>query len=640
VTDNGLPELMKRYAEVQLATLIDAPPEGSQWVHEIKFDGYRLLAFLANGDVRLLTRNGNDWTPKFPSISASVAKLKAKTAVVDMEAVVLDSAGKSNFQAMQGALGEGGNPQSIQAYTFDLLYLDGKYITSEPLTTRKEALEGLLKKSKDSKSLHYSEHVTGHGADMFAKSCAMGLEGVVSKLADSPYRPGRQKTWLKSKCIKRQEFVIIGFTDARTGTRAIGALHLGYNEHGKLKYAGKVGTGFGMKYALDLYGRLTKLRTDTPPVQNLPRSIVKAAHWVKPSLLCEVSFTEWTADGHIRHPSFQGLREDKKPQEVVKEKPMRIKSSDSRKQKIDSSKLGDPSTKSDQQTPKSERIEVLGVSVSHPDRVIFKNTAITKGGLAKYFAAVAPWILKDIADHPITLLRCPEGTAGDCFYQRNPGTGLGPDVKPFRWRHKGKSYEYLYIENEKALIELIQMGAIEIHPWGARYDRIDYPDRMIFDLDPDVGVPFEAVKLAARDLRRRLDAMGLESFLKCTGGKGLHVTVPLAEKDNWETVKAFSDALAHQMVEDVPSAYVATMTKAKRTGKIFVDFFRNDYTATAIADYGVRARPGGPVALPIEWSELGRLKAANQFKISDVLERLKKKRPNTDRYTKRQRLPK
>jgi bifunctional non-homologous end joining protein LigD len=631
---------MRRYAEVQLATLVDAPPEGSQWVHEIKFDGYRLLAFLANGDVRLLTRNGNDWTPKFPAISASVAKLKAKTAVVDMEAVVLDSAGKSNFQAMQGALGDGGNPQSIQAYVFDLLYLDGKDVTGEPLTSRKEALEGLLKKSKVSKSLHYSDHVAGHGADMLAKSCAMGLEGVVSKLADSPYRPGRQKTWLKSKCIKRQEFVIIGYTDARTGTRAIGALHLGYNEHGKLKYAGKVGTGFGMKYALDLYGRLTKLRTDTPPVQNLPRNIVKAAHWVKPSLLCEVSFTEWTADGHIRHPSFQGLREDKKPQEVVKEKPVRIKSTDSLKQKTASLKPSGSLKESDSQTPQSDRIEVLGVSVSHPDRVIFKNTTITKGGLAKYFAAVAPWILKDIADHPITLLRCPEGMAGDCFYQRNPGTGLGPDVKPFRWRHKGKSYEYLYIEDEKGLIELIQMGAIEIHPWGARVSRIDYPDRLIFDLDPDEGVPFEAVKLAARDLRRRLDAKGLESFLKCTGGKGLHVTVPLAAKDNWETVKAFCAALAHQMAEEVPTAYVATMTKAKRTGKIFVDFFRNDYTATAIADYGVRARPGGPVALPIEWSELGRLKAANQFTIGDVLERLKKKRPNTDRYTKRQKLPK
>jgi bifunctional non-homologous end joining protein LigD len=631
---------MRRYAEVQLATLVDAPPEGSQWVHEIKFDGYRLLAFLANGDVRLLTRNGNDWTPKFPAISASVAKLKAKSAVVDMEAVVLDTVGKSSFQAMQGALGDGGNTNSIQAYVFDLLYLDGKDVTGEPLTSRKEALEGLLKKSKVSKSLHYSDHVAGHGADMLAKSCAMGLEGVVSKLADSPYRPGRQKTWLKSKCIKRQEFVIIGYTDARTGTRAIGALHLGYNEHGKLKYAGKVGTGFGMKYALDLYGRLTKLRTDTPPVQNLPRNIVKAAHWVKPSLLCEVSFTEWTADGHIRHPSFQGLREDKAPQEVVKEKPVRIKSSDSLKQKTASLKPSDSLKTGDSQTPQSDRIEVLGVSVSHPDRVIFKNTTITKGGLAKYFAAVAPWILKDIADHPITLLRCPEGMAGDCFYQRNPGTGLGPDVKPFRWRHKGKSYEYLYIEDEKGLIELIQMGAIEIHPWGARVSRIDYPDRLIFDLDPDEGVPFEAVKLAARDLRRRLDAKGLESFLKCTGGKGLHVTVPLAAKDNWETVKAFCAALAHQMAEEVPTAYVATMTKAKRTGKIFVDFFRNDYTATAIADYGVRARPGGPVALPIEWSELGRLKAANQFTISDVLERLKKKRPNTDRYTKRQKLPK
>jgi bifunctional non-homologous end joining protein LigD len=640
VTDTGLAELMRRYAEVQLATLVDAPPEGSQWVHEIKYDGYRLLAFLANGNVRLRTRNGNDWTPKFPSISASVAKLKAKTAILDMEAVVLDSAGKSNFQAMQGALGDGGNPQSIQAYVFDLLYLDGEDITGESLTSRKEALEGLLKKSKASKSLHYSDHVAGRGADMLAKSCAMGLEGVVSKLADSLYRPGRQKTWLKSKCIKRQEFVIIGFTDARTGTRAIGALHLGYNEHGKLKYAGKVGTGFGMKYAQDLYGRLSKLRTDTPPVQDLPRSVVKAAHWVKPSLLCEVSFTEWTADGHIRHPSFQGLREDKKPQEVVKEKPVRIKSSDSLKQKTASLKPSDSLKTGDSQTPQSDRIEVLGVSVSHPDRIIFKNTAITKGGLAKYFAVVAPWILKDIADHPITLLRCPEGTAGDCFYQRNPGTGLGPDVKPFRWRHKGKWYEYIYIEDEKGLIELIQMGAIEIHPWGTRVSRIDYPDRLIFDLDPDEGVPFEAVKLAARDLRRRLDAKGMESFLKCTGGKGLHVTVPLAEKDNWETVKAFCAALAHQMVEEVPSAYVATMTKAKRKGKIFVDFFRNDYTATAIADYGVRARPGGPVALPIEWSELGRLKAANQFTISDVLERLKKKRPNTDRYTKRQRLPK
>jgi bifunctional non-homologous end joining protein LigD len=248
-------------------------------------------------------------------------------------------------------------------------------------------------------------------------------------------------------------------------------------------------------------------------------------------------------------------------------------------------------------------------------------------------------MLKDIADHPVSLLRCPKGTSGDCFYQRNPGTGLGPDVKPFHWKHKGKSYEYLYIENEKGLIEFVQMGAIELHPWGASVNHIDYPDRLIFDLDPDEQVPFEAVKLAARDLRRRLRAKGLESFLKCTGGKGLHVKVPLAEKDNWEKVKSFGAAVAQEMVQDVPEAYVSTMSKAKRKGKIFVDYFRNDYTATAIADFAVRARPGAPVAIPFEWQELGKLRSANQFTIREVLKRLKKLRPEPGRYDKRQKLP-
>jgi bifunctional non-homologous end joining protein LigD len=288
---------------------------------------------------------------------------------------------------------------------------------------------------------------------------------------------------------------------------------------------------------------------------------------------------------------------------------------------------------------RNDRIDVLGVSISHPERVIFPGTGVTKGELAEYYGAAAPWILKDIAGHPVSLLRCPEGTAGDCFYQRNPGTGLGPDVKPFRWKHKGKSYEYLYIENEKGLIEFVQMGAIEIHPWGARVARIDYPDRLIFDLDPDEGVPFDAVKLAARDLRQRLAKKGLTSFLKCTGGKGLHVTVPLAEKDNWESVKAFGASVANEMVSEVPAAYVATMSKAKRKGKIFVDYFRNDYTATAIADFGVRARPGAPVAVPLEWSELNKLQAANQFGVRDVAKRLTKYDPDPERYKKRQKLP-
>lgn len=618
-----LANLIKQYPEVQLATLADAPPEGNQWLHEIKFDGYRLLAFLADGEVRLRTRNGNDWTRRFPSILASIAKLKAKSAVIDMEAVVLDPSGKSSFQALQRAVGEGGNPQSIHAYCFDLLYLDGRDITDEPLTVRKKALQYLLKKSRDDRFLHYSDHVMGHGAEMIAKSCSLGLEGVVSKLADSPYRAGRQKSWLKSKCVKRQEFVIIGYTSARSGPRAIGALHLAYNNKGEMKYAGKVGTGFSMRDAKALYDRLAKLVTKTPPVKNLPPGIRKTAHWVKPDLLCEVSFSEWTGDGHIRHPSFQGLREDKKPEEVTMENPVVIAKS----------------AKEERKKEQNDPVAFFGVTISHPDRVIFADAHVTKRALAEYYTTVAPWVLKDIAGHPVTLLRCPEGTSGECFYQRSPGKGLGPDIEPFHWKHKGKSYEYLYIEDEKGLLELVQMGTIEIHPWGARADRIDYPDRLIFDLDPDEAVPFDAVKLAARDLHNRLESKGLESFLKCTGGKGLHITVPLAAKDNWESVKDFCAGIADDMVRDVPTAYIATMTKAKRAGKIFVDYFRNNYTATAIADFSLRARPGAPVAVPLEWKELSTLRAANQFTLGDVLKRRKKHRPDPARYEKRQRLP-
>jgi bifunctional non-homologous end joining protein LigD len=287
----------------------------------------------------------------------------------------------------------------------------------------------------------------------------------------------------------------------------------------------------------------------------------------------------------------------------------------------------------------ADRLQVLGVGVSHPDRVIFRDTGLTKGQLAEYYAAVSKWVLMDIAFHPVSLLRCPEGTAGDCFYQRNPGMGLGPDVKPFRWKHKGKSYEYLYIENEKGLIEFVQMGAIELHPWGSSVERIDYPDRMIFDLDPDEGIAFEVVKLAARDLRQRLKRKGLESFLKCTGGKGLHITVPLTGKNKWPEVKSFCAALAAEMVAEVPDAYVATMSKAKRAGKIFIDYFRNDYSATAIADFSVRARPGAPVALPLEWKELDDLESGNQFTVPEVLKRLLKKKPGVARYQKRQALP-
>jgi len=620
----ALKRLMERYPEVQLATLVDAAPEGAGWLHEIKFDGYRLLGFAAGGVPRLRTRNGKDWTDSFPALVAALKTLKADTAVLDMEAVIVDDSGKSSFQALQASLGEGGRPEKIVAYVFDLLYLNGQDLTKMPLIDRKAQLQALLNRTKPETALRYSDHVVGGGGTMFAKACQAGLEGIISKQADAPYFAGRQKSWLKIKCGKRQEFIILGFSAARTGERALGALYLGYRKNGALQYAGKVGTGFSMRGASNLVDRFRKLAVTQPVLTRAHAGGLSARewqsiHWIKPVLLCEVAFTEWTQDGRVRHPSFQGMREDKDARDVKKEKPVPTTTA-SAKQKTADLMLG-------------------GIKISHPDRIISETGHITKGELAEYYAGVAQFILPQIARHPLSLLRCPSGIEGGCFYQRNPGKGLGSDVHPFKFRNNGKSYEYLYIDDEKGLLEIIQMGAIEIHPWGATIDAIDYPDRMIFDLDPAPDVAFDALKVAAQDLRQRLKRKGLESMLKCTGGKGLHVTVPLAGKDKWPVVKSFAAALAQEMVDAAPEAYVATMSKAKRTGKIFIDYLRNDYTATAIADFAVRARPGAPVALPLEWKELKNLKSASQFTMKECLKRLKNKKPDSFQMARKQTIP-
>jgi bifunctional non-homologous end joining protein LigD len=379
-----------------------------------------------------------------------------------------------------------------------------------------------------------------------------------------------------------------------------------------------------MKSARELADRLMRLHETAPVLSRaetagLGASEWRAVRWVKPIVLCEVAFTEWTDDGRIRHPSFQGLREDKSAAEVKKEMPMA---------KMDNAKA--------KEAKKVEHLVLHGITITHPDRVISETGHIAKGELAEYYAAIAPWMLPQIVRRPLSLLRCPSGVDKQCFFQRNPGKGLGADVRPFEFKNKGKTYEYLYIEDERGLLEVVQMGAVELHPWGASIDAIDYPDRMIFDLDPAPDVPFEALKLGAQDLRQRLQRKGLESSLKCTGGKGLHVTVPLAAKDSWSTVKRFAAAVADEMVAATPEAYVAMMSKAKRTGRIFIDYFRNDYTATAIADYAVRARPGAPVALPIDWKELKGLESPGQFTMKDVLARMKRKTktlPVTARHT-------
>ena len=595
--------LMRRYPDVQLATLVDSPPEGDDWLHEIKFDGYRLLGYVSGGASRLVTRSGQDWTHSFPSLSAALEKLPVQDAVFDMEAVVLDRTGKSSFQALQAALSTGGDRAGIVAYVFDLLYIDGENLARKPLLERKERLETLLRSNKS--PLRYSGHVLGQGAEMFARACETGLEGIISKEAKAPYVAGRKRSWLKIKCSRRQEFIIVGFSDARKGDRALGALYLAYKKNGALRYAGKVGTGFTMRSARELVARFSKIRVETP-VLSLSETLGvgfgewRTVHWLKPVMLCEVAFTEWTEDGHIRHPSFEGLREDKNASQVKKEEPMPTKT--------------------------AGKLVLSGISITHPGRVISEIGHVTKGELAEYYAGVTSWILPQVVNRPISLLRCPSGIDKQCFFQRNPGRGLGAHIRTFEFKNKGKAFEYLYIEDEKGLLEIVQMGGIELHPWGAPVDAIDYPDRMIFDLDPAPEVPFEALKLAAQDLKQRLERKGLKSSLKCTGGKGLHVTVPLSGKDKWAAVKSFAGSLAEEMVAAVPEAYIATMSKAKRTGKIFIDYFRNDYTATAVADYSVRARPGAPVALPIDWKELKNLHSADQFTTKDVLKRAKSAR--------------
>jgi bifunctional non-homologous end joining protein LigD len=617
---------MERYPTVQLATLVSAPPTGRDWIHEIKFDGFRLLGFVCRGVSRLRTRNGKDWTDRFPTITKALESLTVQTAVIDMEAVVVIN-GRSSFQHLQKALGEGGNPSEIVGYAFDLLYLDGEDITRLPLLDRKEKLKQTLDKPKR-KGLLYTKHLEGDGAQIFQQSCRMGLEGIVSKDAQSRYTPGRQKAWLKTKCTSRQEFIILGFSQSRSGPRAIGALYLGYTKSGKIQFAGKVGTGFTMKSAHDLAQRFASVKTSTPTLtrsetRGVSTREYESIAWVKPSILCEVEFTEWTNDGRVRHPSFQGLREDKAAGEVRKEEAVPT---------ANALKGADKPTK-------EKRTIVAGIVITHPDRVISSAGSVTKGDLAQYYGAVAPYLLPRIAKRPLSLLRCPSGIDGECFYQRNPGRGMGPDVHPFEFTHKGRKYQYLYIDDERGLLELVQMSVVEIHPWGARIDNIDSPDQMIFDLDPAPDVNFETVKAAATELRQRLRKRGLDCTLKCTGGKGLHVTVPLAARNTWREVKDFAATIVDEMVKANPKAYIATMSKAKRAGRIFLDYFRNDYTATAIADFSVRARPGTPVALPIEWRELKSLTSADQFSIGDVLARLKKTDVKSSLRVKGQILP-
>jgi bifunctional non-homologous end joining protein LigD len=595
----SLTSLMKQYPNPELATLVDKQPNGDAWVHEIKYDGYRLMAFVDKGSVILRTRGGNDWTHKFTPLKKAIARLKVESAVFDLEACVLNERGQSDFGALQATLSDN-HPESIHGYMFDLLNLNGEDLTKKHLIDRKTQLGTILKKAEA--PLHFSDHLES-SPDLLEKACEIGAEGLVSKKKDSLYFGRRTNDWVKSKCGLEQEFVIGGFMPAKGHTKSIGALLLGYYKHERFTYAGKVGTGFSRKLAKDLYQRLIPLQIMKSPFQAKVGRGLREYIFVKPEILCEISFMEWTPDGHIRHASFKGLREDKNPKRVVEEVPKPI----------------EQVTKS--LKPRStirEKVSYRGVNITHPERIVYPDAKISKGDVAEYCDRVALLMLPFVRSRLISLLRCTDGIGGECFFQRNPMKGMGDEVYSKPFTHKGKKHDYIYVQNEVGILQLVQMGTVEFHAWQSSLSHQGKPDQVIFDLDPDAGVPFEAVKLAALDVRNRLKQLSLVSFPRLSGGKGIHVVAPIKPEHGWEEIKEFSRGFAETMAREIPGAYVANMSKKRRTGKIFIDFFRNTFSSTAIVPFSLRARDGAPIAWPITWAELKKYKTSNAIRLNNL----------------------
>ena len=581
------------FTKPQLATLDDAPPEGADWLHEVKYDGYRIQALIGGGKVRLITRNGKDWTAKYPVIADALAGLKADSAAIDGELVAIEDDGRSNFSALQGAEESG---VTLAYFAFDLLSLNGDDLKDEPLAVRKTALKTLI--GTDDGPVRYSDHIEGKGEKVIEKACALHLEGIISKRRDAPYRSGRGHAWIKSKCIGNDEFVVIGYRKSDKRGRPFASLLLGEYDGDSLAYRGRVGTGFSDTQLDSLSDRMARLERKTQSVTRLPADARRGAVWLTPELVAQIAYTERTPDGLLRHPSFLGLREDKTAGEVkMDRKPAQGAAEGSR---------------------------ICDVKLTHPDWVLFPDQGTTKRALAEYYAAHAGHILEHVKDRPLSLVRCPSGREGECFFQKHHNASTPDALLTVSIREKdGGKADYLRITEAAGLVGAAQIGGLELHVWGSRADKIERPERIVFDLDPDEGYDFADLKRSARELRDVLDALGLASFPLLTGGKGIHVIVPIERRNSWDEVKAFSKGLASRLAAADPDRYVAVASKAKRKGKIFIDWLRNERGATAIAPYSPRARAGAPVATPVSWDELAHIDAANQYSLTTISARLR-----------------
>ena len=581
------------FVEPALATLRKSPPGGAKWLHEIKFDGYRVQAHLRGGKARLFTRSGLDWTGRFgKTIPAALARLPADEAILDGELVVEGAGGASDFSALQADLGAGRTDRFV-FYLFDLLYRDGRDLRPAGLADRKAALEALMRGAGP--VLRYSDHFEENGELVLRHACRLSLEGVISKDRAAAYRSGRGKDWIKSKCSERQEFVVAGFVPSSTSRKAIGSLVLGYYRNGELVHAGRVGTGYSHKVAEELFARLDKIAQEKSPFAGkLPTAEARGVTFVRPELVVEVEFAAWTADGVVRHASYRGVREDRNPADVTRE--------------------------SAESAPASAAPRP--VRLTHPDRLYWNEAGVTKQGLADYYTEVWPRMAPFVANRPLALVRCPDGVGGQCFFQKHAWRGQSGEILKAQDPKDKSDTPILAIDGLPGLLGLVQGGTLEIHPWGSQLDDLERPDLINMDLDPGPGVEWSELIGAAGEVRERLREAGLESFVKTSGGKGLHVVAPLKPRADWDEVKAFAKSIATAMASDSPDRFVATITKSKRTGKTLIDYLRNGRGSTAVAPYSTRARPGAAVSMPLDWSELGPAIGPDHFTVTNALPRL------------------
>ncbi|WP_095136595.1 DNA ligase D [Pseudomonas sp. Irchel s3a10] len=611
----------------ELATLVDSAPEG-QWSYEIKFDGYRIMARIDHDQVQLFTRNGHDWTHKLPQQAQALAELGLESAWLDGEMVVANEHGVPDFQALQNAF-EVGRSASIMYYLFDMPYLNGVDLREVPVEERRAALSTVLG-GHEQPLLRFSEAFDETPDALLNSACQMQMEGLIGKRLGSPYVSRRSSDWIKLKCKHRQEFVVVGYTDPKGARSAFGALLLGLHDRdsGELRYAGKVGTGFNETTLKSILAQLKPLQVKKAAVVNPPSGFeAKGVHWLKPNLLAEVAFAEMTKDGSVRHAVFHGLRNDKPAKSITEEraKPVKTSAKATPSKKAASTKKTAESKKATQPKKAEPAPSQLGlasgkVRITHPDRVIDAVSGTTKMQLAEYYASVAEWILPQLKDRPVALVRAPDGIAGELFFQKNAERLAIPGITTLDKDVTGQPV--MLINNAEALIGAVQMSTVELHTWNATTVDLDKPDRFVLDLDPDPALPWKSMVEATALTLTVLDELGLKAFLKTSGGKGIHLVVPLTRKHGWDEVKDFSHAIVSHMAKLLPERFSAVSGPKNRVGRIFIDYLRNGLGATTICTYAARTREGLPVSVPLFREEVGEIKGGNQWNISNVHERL------------------